>query len=118
MSSFYSSRRSNLKASWFYMTYITINFILGSIGNATNTLLADQAFVDEPNRFPSGPSAFVAKIDTLLVTQISFIAYTINTWSQDGLLVSVQIYSGAELSSTKDKPSVEKNNRTSCIGFM
>lgn len=71
------------------MAYITFNFVLGSIGNALNTLLGDQAFVDERDRFPGGPAAFVANIDSLSITQASFIVYTINTWSQDGLLVSV-----------------------------
>lgn len=74
------------------MAYITFNFVLGSIGNALNTLLAVQAFVDDQNRFPGGPAAFVANVDTLAATQASFIVYTINTWSQDGLLVSV-VYS-------------------------
>ncbi|GJJ11239.1 hypothetical protein Clacol_005471 [Clathrus columnatus] len=73
-------------ANWLYMTYITFNLILGSIGNALNTLLADQAFVEDQG-FPGGPAAFVANIDSLVVTQISFIAYTINTWSQDALLL-------------------------------
>lgn len=66
------------------MAYITFNFVVGSIGNALNALLGVQAFI---SHFPGGPAAFVANIDTLVVTQASFIVYTINTWSQDGLLL-------------------------------
>lgn len=69
------------------MAYITFNFVTGSIGNALNTLLGVQAFVYDQNRFPGGSAAFVANVDTLVVTQASFIVYTINTWSQDGLLL-------------------------------
>lgn len=90
MSSFYGSRQRDPKLSWFYMVYITTNFIIGSIANALNVLLAETVFVDGRN-VPGGALAALAIYDHLVITQVCFAFYMINSWTQDGLLVSTQL---------------------------
>lgn len=72
------------------MVYITTNFIIGSIANALNVLLAETVFVDGRN-VPGGALAALAIYDHLVITQVCFAFYMINSWTQDGLLVSTQL---------------------------
>lgn len=86
LSLFWSSRKRDLKTSWIFGTYITINFILGSIGNAANILDTQYTFIDN-RAFPGGPLAYAVVSYGIPFNVAGFVAYVINAWFQDGLLV-------------------------------
>lgn len=71
------------------ITYITTNFIIGSIGNALEIKFDEEEFIDDRG-FPGGPVAFFRAEDSDLFNSIGFCLYVVNAWLQDGLLVRLQ----------------------------
>lgn len=69
------------------IAYITLNFILGSIGNAANIKFNEMVFIDDRD-FPGGPNAFFTQQNSVTINVLAYAVYIVNTWTQDGLLVS------------------------------
>ncbi|GJJ11140.1 hypothetical protein Clacol_005371 [Clathrus columnatus] len=86
LSLFWSSRKRDPRTSWIFGTYITINFILGSIGNAANIVENQYAFIDDRG-FPGGPLAISFASYAIPINIAGFVAYVVNAWLQDGLLL-------------------------------
>jgi hypothetical protein len=74
------------RRDWFFLTYISILIILGSVGNATNIKLVEEMWVGNRN-FPGGPYAYYAAGGGPY-NRACDVAYVINGWLQDGMLVS------------------------------
>ncbi|GJJ11029.1 hypothetical protein Clacol_005260 [Clathrus columnatus] len=86
LSLFWSLRKREPRKSWIFGAYITINFILGSIGNGVNTVETQYAFIDDRD-FPGGPLAYSFATSSITVNVVGFVAYVVNAWFQDGLLL-------------------------------
>lgn len=86
LSLFWSSRKRDPRTSWIFGVYITINFVLGSIGNAANIVENQYDFIDNRD-FPGGPLAYALTTFAIPINVVGFFAYVINTWLQDGLLL-------------------------------
>jgi hypothetical protein len=72
--------------SKFFLCYITLNFIIGSIGNGINCFDNQAEFVDN-RAFPGGPEGYEASVFSSFLNVFGATLYIINTWAQDGLLV-------------------------------
>ncbi|KAF8530700.1 hypothetical protein JB92DRAFT_2857329 [Gautieria morchelliformis] len=79
-------RKKDPKSSWAFIAYITLNFVLGSIGNGANTRFNEMTFVDDRD-YPSGPNAFYIQQNSFWVNIFGFGVYIVNMWTQDGLLL-------------------------------
>ncbi|KAF5347960.1 hypothetical protein D9756_010216 [Leucocoprinus leucothites] len=73
------------RLEWLYLAYVSLLFIMGSIGNATNIKVAEMAFVDQRN-FPGGPAGFFATGGGPIGLTCN-VVYIINSWFQDCLLL-------------------------------
>lgn len=82
-----AQRRKHPRVSWTMIAYITLNFILGSIGNAANIKFNEMVFIDDRD-FPGGPNAFFTQQNSVTINVLAYAVYIVNTWTQDGLLVS------------------------------
>ncbi|GJJ08053.1 hypothetical protein Clacol_002260 [Clathrus columnatus] len=74
------------RATYIMIIYITTNFILGSIGNATNIKFNEEQFIDDRD-FPGGPVAYSRAEDSVKINAVGFSCYIVNAWLQDGLLL-------------------------------
>ncbi|KAF8521448.1 hypothetical protein BU17DRAFT_32511, partial [Hysterangium stoloniferum] len=70
----------------FFLSYITFNFIIGSIGNGINCFDNQAEFVDNRD-FPGGPEGYEASVAASFLNVFGATLYIINTWAQDGLLL-------------------------------
>lgn len=81
-----AQRRKHPRVSWTMITYITLNFILGSIGNAANIKFNEMVFIDDRD-FPGGPNAYFMDMNSVTINVLAYAVYIVNTWTQDGLLL-------------------------------
>jgi len=81
-----AQRRKHPKVSWTMIAYITLNFILGSIGNAANIKFNEMVFIDDRD-FPGGPNAYFTAENSVTINVLAYAVYIVNTWTQDGLLL-------------------------------
>ncbi|KAF8491920.1 hypothetical protein JB92DRAFT_3004859 [Gautieria morchelliformis] len=79
-------RKKDPKRSWVFVAYITINFVLGSIGNGANIRFNEMIFVGNRD-YPGGPNAFFMQQNSCWVNMVSYGVFIVNTWTQDGLLL-------------------------------
>ncbi|KAF8522613.1 hypothetical protein BU17DRAFT_44544 [Hysterangium stoloniferum] len=73
-------------SSRIFLAYITLNFILGSVGNGINCLDNQQEFIDNRD-FPGGPEAYEKFVAGSFINIFGAAVYIVNTWTQDGLLL-------------------------------
>jgi hypothetical protein len=78
-------KRKKSRIDWFFMSYISMLFIMGNVGNGTNIKLAEVLYVDKRN-YPGGPLAFYATGGGSFNVACN-VVYIINSWFQDALLV-------------------------------
>lgn len=70
----------------FYMTYISLLFILGNIGNGSNIKFTLQAFSDNRD-YPGGPFAYTVEKSTDVYYVLSNCTYIVNSWFTDALIL-------------------------------
>ncbi|KAJ7135105.1 hypothetical protein C8R46DRAFT_1325870 [Mycena filopes] len=68
------------------LAFISILFILGNIGNATNIVFGQKTFIDDRN-YPGGPNAFFVEQSTNWSAVVCNSVYIVNSWFQDALLL-------------------------------
>ncbi|KII90713.1 hypothetical protein PLICRDRAFT_542310 [Plicaturopsis crispa FD-325 SS-3] len=79
--------RQRKKADYIFLAYISINFILGTIGNAADIKIrGEMAFIDFRD-FPGGPSAYIMSQTTNPLAVMCHSTYLVSTWLQDGLIL-------------------------------
>ncbi|KAF8513811.1 hypothetical protein JB92DRAFT_2922060 [Gautieria morchelliformis] len=79
-------RKNDPKSSWAFIAYITLNFVLGSIGNGVTIRFNEMTFVDNRD-YPGGPNAFFMQQNSFWANVFGFGVYFVNGWTQDGLLL-------------------------------
>jgi len=82
----WEERRKKPKATWAWISYITMIFILGSIGNGANMFLNQDAFVNHRS-YPGGPGQFEIEQYDLTYNAVDTVVYITGTWFTDGLLI-------------------------------
>lgn len=82
----WEKRHIRPKYTYGMLGYITLVFILGSIGAGCALRLNEVAFVDDRN-YPGGPGAFDVEQNSITFNIVGTGAYTVNTWLADGLLL-------------------------------
>ena len=88
LAAWWQGRRVAPKSAAAMITYVCCIFILGSIGNAAQMHLTEQAFVDNPN-YPGGPGNYAILDGSVLSNVVTYGAYLVNAWFSDGLLVCI-----------------------------
>lgn len=79
------------RTAYIMLSFISIVFILGSIGNATAMRMLQLTYVDD-RKYPGGPAAFEALYGSTPVNVAGTAAYALIAWFTDGLLVSCMFY--------------------------
>lgn len=82
----WEKRRTQARHSYAMLAYITLVFILSSIGAGTAMHTNEQAFVDDRN-YPGGPGAFDIEQNSLTIDIVGTGAYMVNAWLASGLLL-------------------------------
>lgn len=88
----WKGRARSPKFSYGMIAFISGMFILGSIGNAAQMRLVEQAYIDSRN-YPGGPGAYETYYGSVLASVMSTGAYIVNSWFADGLLVCLHLVS-------------------------
>jgi hypothetical protein len=81
------SSSPNFIRHWKYLTYITIQFILCSIGIGGGSKNVVLAFVDN-RAFPGGPILWSNANHNTSPNVLANVAFIVSVWLQDGFLVS------------------------------
>ncbi|KAJ7430357.1 hypothetical protein B0H11DRAFT_2374447 [Mycena galericulata] len=71
---------------WGLIAYMSVMFILASIGFGINANFNQKTFIDDRN-FPGGPNAFTVADYATTLNMVGFTAYTIMSWMADGLVL-------------------------------
>ncbi|KAJ7493629.1 hypothetical protein FB451DRAFT_446806 [Mycena latifolia] len=74
------------KVHWGWVIYVSVMFILASIGFGGNAKFNQMTFIDNRN-FPGGPNAFTVEYYTAPVNMMAFAAYILMSWMADGLVL-------------------------------
>ncbi|KAJ7123513.1 hypothetical protein C8R44DRAFT_538714, partial [Mycena epipterygia] len=74
------------KIPWRLVIYVSVTFILASIGFGGHAKFIQMAYIDDRN-IPGGPNAFIVKFYSIPANMMSFTAYTIMSWMADGLVL-------------------------------
>ncbi|THH26838.1 hypothetical protein EUX98_g7345 [Antrodiella citrinella] len=82
----WEERHKKPKATWVWITYITVVFIYGTIGNGVNMFLNQDAFVDHRS-YPGGPGQFEIEQYALTYNAVGTVVVTSGTWFTDGLMI-------------------------------
>ncbi|TFY68025.1 hypothetical protein EVJ58_g1262 [Rhodofomes roseus] len=78
--------RFNLRRQIFLLTFITIVFGLGTVYMVTNSLTAQQAFIEYRN-YPGGPSAYLSAMFANTVGLTNSVSWVVSNWLLDMFLV-------------------------------
>lgn len=82
----WKGRVRSSKSTYGMLIYISSLFILGTIGNASQMRIVQEAYIDNRN-YPGGPGAYDVYDGSVLTNVLGTAAYIINAWLADGLLV-------------------------------
>lgn len=82
----YRSKGKEARRTWFFIGYITILFILGTLYFIAETWGTEAAFVDYRN-FPGGPLGWEGVSDAYPLIYMGNVVYILADWMADGLLV-------------------------------
>ncbi|KAJ7912541.1 hypothetical protein B0H13DRAFT_2007145 [Mycena leptocephala] len=74
------------KIPWRWVVYVTVMFILASLGLAGDAKFNQMTWIDDRN-FPGGPNAFTVAFYSTPVDMMAFIACIIMSWMADGLVL-------------------------------
>lgn len=87
-----SRRETTPRLRWYFnLGYVSLLFVLGTLGGAVQTLIAQRAYIDNRN-YPGGPAVYLATHYNTPINVFGFACYVVATWLQDGFLVSAMLY--------------------------
>lgn len=78
--------RNKTRVDWIFLAYICTLFILSNIGTAATIKFTSMSFIDYRD-YPGGPAAFFIDQGFLPVSYMLNVAFVINIWLQDALIV-------------------------------
>ncbi|KAJ6561385.1 hypothetical protein DFH09DRAFT_920938 [Mycena vulgaris] len=71
---------------WGLIAYMSVMFILASIGFGINANFNQKTYIDDRN-FPGGPNTFTVEFYATTLNMVGFTAYTVMSWMADGLVL-------------------------------
>ncbi|KZV88702.1 hypothetical protein EXIGLDRAFT_839026 [Exidia glandulosa HHB12029] len=79
-------RSESRKSDNAWMAYIVLLFTLSSIGNGAQFKFTEMIFINQ-RAYPGGPSAYLVEQQNTPIAICCVVAYTVNNWLQDGLIL-------------------------------
>jgi hypothetical protein len=70
----------------FFLAYVCVMFILGSLFLGSNSQFTQLAFIDDRN-FPGGPSAFEVQMFSISADEIANVSFVLADWCSTALMV-------------------------------
>lgn len=80
------TNRENYRRQLFFLSFITLVFILGTVFVYSNSEFTQLAFVDDRD-FPGGPAMFEDKMFWIPVDELGVVSWVVGNWMMDMLMV-------------------------------
>lgn len=82
------TNRENYRRQLFFLSFITLVFILGTVFVYSNSEFTQLAFVDDRD-FPGGPAMFEDKMFWIPVDELGVVSWVVGNWMMDMLMAPV-----------------------------
>lgn len=83
-------RDANSKRNLFFLIYVCVMFVFGSLFLGSNSQFTQLAFINNRG-YPGGPSQYEEQMFSISVDEISNVSYVLANWLADSLLVWLSI---------------------------